>query len=218
MRPDFLEEGHRQRLLEEVLQSPYLGATDLDHGFEGTRGFSILLHRSEMARLGRILPSVPAYLEKVLDPKARVLFVNPLVIHRGQGVAPHADKTLISFLPQGTKVPFPRRVSVLYLAVPAEMQGGELVFHRNALIKARVYPRVNTLVDFAGWLDHEVTAWEGNPEQPRVSLVCEQYRLGDTLLAQVPKFHLESTRQFEDFLLGNLSSPEAVADDMKEVP
>lgn len=218
VRPNFLEEVHRQRLLEEVLQSPYLGATDLDHGFEGTRGFSMLLHRSQMPRLGRILPSAPAYLEKMLDPKTRVLFVNPLVIQRGQGVAPHADKTLMSFLPAGTRVPFPRRVSVLYLAVPAEMQGGELVFHRNALIKARVRPRVNTLVDFAGWLDHEVTAWEGDPEQPRVSLVCEQYRLSPALLSQVPEFHLESTRRFEEFLPGNSSSGDEVSTCIKEVP
>lgn len=218
VRPDFLEEAHRLRLLEEVLQSPYLGATDLDHGFEGTRGFSMLLHRSQMSRLGRILPSAPPYLERMLDPRTTVLFVNPLVIQPGQGVAPHADKTLMSFLPPGTRVPFPRRVSVLYLAVPPDMRGGELVFHRNALIKARVRPRVNTLVDFAGWLDHEVTAWEGQADQPRVSLVCEQYRVGDALRARLPEFHLESTRSFAEFLAGNSSSCGEVSSSIEEVP
>jgi len=205
LRHQILAVPELELLLSQILQSPYLGATDLDHGFEGTLGFSVLFQASEIERLLRILPAARAYLDKILDRSAQAFLVNPLVIHEGRGIGPHADKTLLSFLPPGTRLPFPHRVSVLYLAMPMGCQGGELIFHRNALVKARVKPRVNSLVEFPGWLYHQVTpwhqqGWDGRPSCPRVSLVCEQYRLSKQILQMLPRFHLESTRDFRAIL------------------
>lgn len=165
----------------------------------------MLFQRSQKERFYALLPSARPYLEKIMDKKTQVFLVNPLVIHEGHGVAPHADKTLMSFLPPRQKTPFPYRVSVLYLSLPPNLRGGELIFHRNALVKARFVPRVNWLVEFPGWLYHEVkpwqqTGWTGAAGAPRVSLVCEQYRLKPDVLECLPKFHLESTRDFQTFL------------------
>ncbi|MBX3167325.1 MAG: 2OG-Fe(II) oxygenase [Candidatus Eremiobacteraeota bacterium] len=204
VRPQLLEADELERLALAVLNSPYLAASDLDQGFQQTYGFSVLFQRSQVERFLLMLPSARPCLEKVLRPDCQAFLVNPLVIHEGAAVAPHADKTLLSFLPPGSKVPFPYRVSVLYLCLPPNLQGGELVFHRNALIKARFQPRVNTLLEFPGWLYHEVKPWKqsgmGTRNAPRVSLVCEQYRLKPQLLEQIPEFHLESTRSFAEFL------------------
>lgn len=214
-RPDFLAPQDLESLREQVLACPYLAATDLNEGFQHSYGFTVLFQSSQRERVYALLPALRPYLERVLDPRCQLFFLNPLVIHEGHGVAPHADKTLLSFLP---KAPYPQRVTVLYLSVPTEVQGGQLVFHRNALMRARVSPRTNLVVDFAGWLSHEVTAWKG--EQPRVSLVCEQYRLSSARLAQVPEFHLETTRDFAEFLseaqqgsVGGLATEEETAGD-----
>lgn len=204
VRRQLLQSAELERLAEAVLNSPYLAASDLDQGFEQTYGFSALFQRSQVERFLLMLPSARPCLEKMLRSDCQAFLINPLVIHEGAAVAPHADKTLMSFLPPGTKVPFPHRVSVLYLCLPPNLQGGELVFHRNALVKARFQPQVNTLVEFPGWLYHEVKPWKqsgmGAARLPRVSLVCEQYRLKPQLLEQIPEFHLESTRSFAEFL------------------
>lgn len=200
VRPNLLKADELERLAQAVLHSPYLAGSDLDHGFEQTYGFSVLFQRTQVERFLLMLPSARPCLEKMLRSDCQAFLINPLVIYEGAAVAPHADKTLISFLPPGSKVPFPHRVSVLYLALPPNLQGGELVFHRNALVKARFQPKVNTLVEFPGWLYHEVRPWKGAAGGARVSLVCEQYRLKPKILEQIPEFHLESTRSFSDFL------------------
>lgn len=203
VRRNLLPATQLQALNQAVLESPYLGTTDLDHGFEQTYGFSMVFRRQHISRVYQVLPSAQPFLEKILEPRSQAFLVNPLVIHEGQGVAPHADKTLMSFFPPTQKTPFPYRVSVLYLSLPAGIQGGQLVFHRNALVKARFEPEVNALVEFPGWLYHEVKPWSQVGQEtsgPRVSLVCEQYRLNERQLAYVPEFHLESTRGFGEFL------------------
>lgn len=208
VRRHLLDSAEVERLAQAVLSSPYLAASDLDHGFEKTYGFSVLFQRSQVERFLVLLPAARPLFEKMLRSDCQVFLVNPLVIHQGAAVAPHADKTLMSFLPPATRVPFPHRVSVLYLALPEGLRGGELVFHRNALVKARFRPEVNTLVEFPGWLYHEVKPWAGRENTARVSLVCEQYRVKPAILEQIPQFHLESTRSFADFVLtdgdGNL--------------
>jgi hypothetical protein len=204
VRRNVLEASELERLNQAVLNSPYLAETDLDHGFEQTYGFSMLFQRSQRERFYAVLPPAQPFFESIMDPKAQVFFVNPLIIHEGHGVAPHADKTLLSFLPREQKTPFPYRVSVLYLSLPPQLVGGELIFHRNALVKARFVPRVNWLIEFPGWLYHEVKPWKQvgwtSASAPRVSLVCEQYRLPPALLEWVPEFHLESRRPFHTFL------------------
>lgn len=205
VRRDLLDPSQLEALHREILASPYLAGSDLDHGFENTQGFSVLFQRSQLERCLKLLPSARPFLQKVMDPRAQVFFMNPLVIHEGHGVGPHADKTLASFVPAQQRIPFPHRVAVLYLGVPGNLQGGELVFHRNAFARARFVPRANSLVDFPGWLYHEVkpwkqVGWDGKPPAPRVSLVCEQYRLSPKLLEHVPEFHVETTRDFQGFL------------------
>lgn len=203
VRRNLLPASQLHALNQAVLDSPYLGTTDLDQGFEQTCGFSMVFRRQHLDRVYRVLPGAQPYLEKILEPRSQAFLLNPLVIHQGHGVAPHADKTLLSFFPTHHKTPFPYRVSVLYLSLPQDLEGGELVFHRNALVKARFRPEVNALVEFPGWLYHEVKPWSQVGEgasSPRVSLVCEQYRLSEKQLAHVPEFHLESTRGFGEFL------------------
>lgn len=197
--PDLLEKSELDALRDAVLESPYLAATDLNEGFEGTSGFTLLFHVEERARAERLMPALKPFFARALQPAANVFFLNPLVIHAGgKGVAPHADKTLLSYLE--VDPPFPFLVSVLYLSLPPEKKGGHLVFHRS-YGKLRRQPRENMLIEFPGWMMHEVTALtspQGSP--PRVSLVLEQYTVSEGMKAEIPRWSLETTRPFSEFL------------------
>ena len=205
---NYLEDEELRRLREAVLASPYLADTDLNEGFAGTYGFSLLFHREELDRAEKLMPELAPHFKRVIHPKSNVLFLNPLVIQVGKGVEPHADKTLVSFV-KG-EPPFPFAVSVLYLGVPAEKSGGELVFHRW-FGKHIMTPQENLLVEFPGWMIHEVTPLNSAADAPpRVSLVLEQYRLTAQMKAEVPPWYLETSRPFEEFLKEAEDSEEIV--------
>ena len=199
MASDLLAAEELSALREAVLQSPYLAATDLNEGFEGTSGFTLLFHIEQKERAQSLMPELRPFFSKVLKPKANVFFLNPLVIHAGgRGVAPHADKTLVSYVDK--EPPFPFCVSVLYLSVPKEKKGGHLVFHR-ALGKLKREPQENLLIEFPGSMLHEVTPLVSTPgSPPRISLVLEQYEVSEKMKATVPSWSLETTRPFDEFL------------------
>lgn len=198
--PDCLQPDQLAALRQAVLDSPFLAATDLNEGFEGTSGFTLLFHVEERQRAEELMPALKPFFAKVLQASANVLFLNPLVIHAGgTGVAPHADKTLVSYVDQG-EPPFPFLVSVLYLSLPQGKLGGHLVFHR-VYGKLQRQPEENLLIEFPGWMMHEVTplsSAKGSP--PRVSLVLEQYCVPPEMKAGIPSWSLETTRPFSEFL------------------
>lgn len=80
-------------------------------------------------------------------------------------------------------------MSVLYVQVPPDLQGGELVFQREHKVD-QIQPQANTLVYFRGNLMHSVN--KVNSSQARISLVCEQYNLSETRLQQIPEFEIQS--------------------------
>ena len=196
---DALPSTALSELKEAILNSPYLAETDLNEGFTGTSGFTLLFHLEERERVQALIPEVEPFLDKAIKPEANVFFLNPLVLHAGgAGVAPHADKTLVSYLDGDP--PFPFCVSVLYLSLPKEKKGGTIVFHR-AIGRLQKTPVENLLLEFPGWLLHEVTPLSSEPgSPPRVSLVLEQYRLSPEMKAAVPRFSLETSRAFSEFL------------------
>lgn len=191
-------------LRQAILDSPWLSATTLNMRFASTWGFSVAFRREGLPRLLRTFPAFVPYINIVLEDGYNAFFLNPLVIFRGGQVQPHIDCSLRSYtLP--LEPPFPGKVSVYYAQVPAGLEGGHLVLsdgHGRQL--AKVVPLPNMLVQFDGELMHQVTPFEGSQcaelERSRISLVCEHYHLPDTLLPRVPDFHLETSRQFGEFL------------------
>ncbi len=81
-------------------------------------------------------------------------------------------------------------VSVLYVQVPANLEGGELVLRRQKQQVGQVKPQANTLVYFQGDLTHSVNAVK--TPGTRLSLVCEQYSLSDKELHDIPALTIES--------------------------
>jgi len=188
---------------ERILKSPLLAASTLNAGFAGTQGFSLTFKAEGRDRLNKHFPEFVPYLESVITPTCNAWFLNPLLIMKGNRVAPHIDCSLKSWTRPDIP-PYPEKVSVLYVQVPQDMQGGQLILHRKKPL-ATVNPQTNLLVEFQGSLRHEVCAVECST--PRISLVLESYRLPDDLLDRVPDFFARSKRPFEEFMQEAIGLP-----------
>jgi hypothetical protein len=205
---DLLPQAQLERLRTSILESPYLAESDLNEGFAGSYGFSIFFKISQRTKAEKLIPGLKEFLDTVLYPDTNLIFLNPLQIQKGQGVDAHADKTLVSFLEKPeAEVPFPFRVSVLYLKIPGDANGGDLVFHRW-MGQLKISPQDNLLVEFPGWMLHQVTPFQCNEGDYRLSLVMEQYVLNAQELEAVPDWVMDTTRSFDQFLQDAASSEE----------
>ena len=188
---------------QRILNSPLLAASTLNAGFAGTQGYSLTFKAEGRTRLDKHFPEFTPYLESVIQEDSNAWFLNPLLIMKGNRVAPHIDCSLKSWCRPDVP-PYPQKVSVLYVQVPDDMEGGQLILHRRRPL-ATVTPQTNLLVEFKGNLRHEVCAVECST--PRISLVLESYQLPDDLLDRVPDFFARSKRPFEEFMSEAIGLP-----------
>lgn len=209
--PDLLPAEALETLRQDILRSPYLADTTLNERFAGTRGFTVVFTREGLDEVERHFPSFIPYLVKVLHPRCNAFYLNPLVIRKGARVQPHRDRSLRSWV-KPREPGYPLKVSVLYVQKPDELRGGQLILHRRGPV-GRFDPRPNLLVEFRGFLRHEVTevVCDGDEIPARISLVCEQYRLPAAVLELVPPFAVKSKRTFEDFMKDAMQEPPPVA-------
>lgn len=176
-----------KELQGQILACPYLAVNNLNRDFVGTKGFSVVFRRSHLISVTQRFPFFEAYLNQVLQAECNSFYLNPLVLKSGSRVDPHIDRSLRSYC---KTIEPPTVVSVLYVTVPEDLEGGELVLRSPKRQVGRISPKPNTLVFFQGDLTHSV-----NPvtcSSLRLSLVCEQYSLTDEELEEIPEFTLES--------------------------
>ncbi len=140
-------------------------------------------------------PYFKLYLDRALQPDCNAFYLNPLLLKTGSRVDPHIDRSLRSYCK--TIAP-PAVVSVLYVEVPTDLEGGELILQRSGpgykvATKGQVgkiRPQPNTLLIFQGDLTHSINPMTGTGH--RLSLVCEQYSLEERELEEIPEFVVES--------------------------
>ncbi len=171
----------------EILACSYLAINNLNRDFVGTKGFSVVFQRSQIAEVEKRFPFFKPYIEKALQPNCNAFYLNPLVLQEGSRVDPHIDRSLRSYC---KTIEPPLVVSVLYVQVPSNLQGGELVLRSPKQQVGQIKPQVNTLVYFQGDLTHSVNAVKTSGT--RLSLVCEQYSLSESELQDIPAFTIES--------------------------
>ncbi len=173
-------------LRHDIMASPHLGGNRLSTSFDGTLGFSMVFTRSGVDEAVARFPYLATFVARSLRPTCNAFYLNPLVMRAGSAIAPHVDCSLSSYLGGGRTAPL--LVSVLYVDVPDDLVGGELVMLTDDDEVGRVQPRAGTLLYFGGRLRHHVTPVA--TAHTRLSLVCEQYKLDDAALARVPTFEL----------------------------
>lgn len=175
------------QLQGQILTCPYFAVNNLNRDFIGTKGFSIVFRRSHVATVEQRFPYFKPYLEQALQSECNAFYLNPLLLKAGSRVDPHIDRSLRSYC---KTIDPPLVVSVLYIAVPSDLQGGELVLRSSKRQVGQIRPQANTLLMFQGDLTHSI-----NPvvsAASRLSLVCEQYNLEDEELLAIPEFAIES--------------------------
>ncbi len=175
------------QLQGQILACPYFAVNNLNRDFVGTKGFSIVFRRSHLATVEQRFPYFQPYLEQALQPECNAFYLNPLLLKAGSRVDPHIDRSLRSYC---KTIDPPLVVSVLYIAVPADLQGGELVLRSSKRQVGQIRPQANTLLLFQGDLTHSVNPVSSAAS--RLSLVCEQYSLEDEELLAIPEFAIES--------------------------
>ena len=169
------------------MDSPYLALNNLNRDFIATKGFSVVFTRSHLSQVAEQFPVFMRYLEAALQPECNAFYLNPLLLKPGSRVDPHIDRSLRSYC---KTVQPPDIVSVLYVSVPSDLQGGELVLRSRQRSVGQIRPEFNTLLFFQGDLTHSVNAVTKGGD--RLSLVCEQYFLEEKELDAIPDFKLES--------------------------
>jgi hypothetical protein len=190
--PDALPASTLESIRSAILDSSLLGESNLSSQFSGTYGFSITFRHEALAEVTERFPAFAPFLEAALLPGCNAFLLNPLLIQNGRGVEAHLDRSMGFY---GAGIGNPVAVSVLYVQVPERLAGGELrLYHRGERVAA-LAPLARSLVTFRGDLVHEVASVEaGAPElsAARISLVVEQYRVPESLVARVPRLELRT--------------------------
>ncbi|MBC5795829.1 2OG-Fe(II) oxygenase [Sphaerospermopsis sp. LEGE 00249] len=187
LQTNVLPNNYLNDLWGEIQSSPYFAINNLNRDFINTKGFSVVFQRHGLPKVIEKFPFFKPYLDLALQPNCNAFYLNPLLLKEGSRVDPHIDRSLRSYC---KTIEPPNLVSVLYVRVPENMEGGELVLKSTKRQVGQVKPQTNTLVYFQGDLTHSVNAvtTPGN----RLSLVCEQYNLTEDELEEIPVFILES--------------------------
>jgi predicted 2-oxoglutarate/Fe(II)-dependent dioxygenase YbiX len=171
----------------QIQACSYFTVNNLNRDFVNTKGFSVVFQRSGIAQVEQHFPFFTAYLNLALQPTCNAFYLNPLLLKEGSRVDPHMDRSLRSY---SKTIEPPVLVSVLYVQVPKDMKGGELVLHTRKRQVGQIKPQMNTLIYFQGDLIHSVNPVE-TPGR-RLSLICEQYSLSEVELLEIPQFTIES--------------------------
>ncbi|HEY9826115.1 MAG TPA: 2OG-Fe(II) oxygenase [Stenomitos sp.] len=179
--------SYLNKLKLRILASQYFAVNNLNRDFINTKGFSVVFRRSHLASVTEQFPFFARYLEAALLPDCNAFYLNPLLLQMGSRVDPHIDRSLRSYC---KTIEPPAMVSVLYVKVPSDLEGGELVLRSRQRQVGCIRPKVNSLVWFQGDLTHSVNAVANKGD--RLSLVCEQYSLEEHQLEEIPEFKLES--------------------------
>lgn len=198
---DVFSESYLNEIAEVIMNSGYLAENVLNYRFGTTLGFSLIFKSAMAHKVYEKFSIFKDYIEKIDANAFNVYYLNALVLQENSKVERHIDYSLG---PYGKKLPFPKRVSVLYVSIP-EMNGGKLRLLNplNNVLITEIEPVENKLVFFNGNLKHEVTEIESidsKEHRSRISLVCEQYKLNRSQLSKIPDFTVKSSIPFHNFL------------------
>ncbi|PKL75495.1 MAG: hypothetical protein CVV27_15070 [Candidatus Melainabacteria bacterium HGW-Melainabacteria-1] len=194
-RPAALPPVALRQMSDALLNTPYLRQNVLNSRFSTTLGFSVIYRQPQnlLGHFGELEPFID-----LLEPAQGVslFYLNVLVIGASGKVERHVDHSIRGY---DSRLPLPWRVSVLYLDVP-QMDGGELLLYADdGLLQNSIVPSTGLLVHFAGQIKHAVAEIR-QAASPRVSLVCEQYRLNLRQLKGLPDFSIKSMAPFQAYL------------------
>ncbi|NVB36542.1 2OG-Fe(II) oxygenase [Pseudenhygromyxa sp. WMMC2535] len=212
-RSEALDPATCRAICAALKRSPLVGDNALSPAFTGSSGVQAVFTREGLNRLHDELGMLAPAFACATSPESNAFFINALIIHDAARVEAHLDCSLDTHLGVHT---VPRRVCVVYVQVPEDLEGGALEILEPDGHLHRVHPQIGLLVQFRGDLVHGITA--ARTSSTRISVVIEEYVLEPPLLGLVPRFAIGPTpRRGEGAgaklaaLLGSLSASEREA-------
>ena len=183
--PNLLQPEQVAQLIEDISQHPLLSENLLDQVFEGSKGFSLVWKKGLRSdhELSTNYGWLDSFLKAIIEPDTNAWYLNPLVINQSGDIGAHKDQSLQPYCGQQI---YPRWVSVLCLEIGPDSSGGVLELYWEGAKIAVIDSKPNQLVRFVGDLDHLVTPYSGT--SPRITVVCEQYKLNPEQLEKVPEW------------------------------
>ena len=194
-----------------ALDHPKLRVTGAlnDSSFGKTRGFVVKFNEDGIERF-RKNPDYACFVDVfdgLREPLTNAFVMNVLLCDLGDydaydakemSVDLHLDDT-VGISSKHTFVA--HQVSVLYVSVPEDMEGGQLELFSygngtvptNAEPNDAVEPKENLVVTFRGDAFHRVRSYRTRSARERVSLVLEQYYIGDEHYAKTMTFEESCT-------------------------
>jgi hypothetical protein len=177
-----------------------------DASFGKTRGFVVKFNEEGIERF-RSHPDYACFVDVfdgLREPLTNAFVMNVLLCDLGDYDAYDANGVAVGVHLDDTVGIFSRhsfvahQVSVLYVSVPEDMEGGQLELFsygdgnlpENAEPNDAVEPKENLMVTFRGDAFHRVRSYRTRSARERVSLVVEQYYIGDE--------HYGKTKTFEE--------------------
>jgi hypothetical protein len=179
--PGLLTAAQRDELTEGIVSSKFFGASALGKEFIDTSGFSLVFKRQALGTVCGQFPYMRQLLQSVLFDSCNAFYVNPLVMFGGSRVDAHIDCRLMT--DSHTRI-IPNLVSVYYAEASPRMTGGRLILNPGAENEMVIAPNTGDIVHFLGSTVHGVE--EVKTRDRRVSVVCEQYNLSDSILDIFP--------------------------------
>jgi len=182
-----LSDHYLNKLWHKINSNSYFAVNNLNRDFVQTKGFSVVFRRDGLSLVEQKFPFFKLYLDMAIHPECNAFYLNPLLLEQNSRVDPHIDRSLRSYCKM---IKPPLLVSVLYVRIPENMSGGELILQSAKRVVGKITPQTNSLVYFQGDLTHAVTPVKSIGS--RLSLVCEQYILTSSEIEDIPMFTIES--------------------------
>lgn len=170
---DVLDEHHRQRLCDWIVDSEHLSAFDTATESSDTRrsAFAVTYKSSDL----------PIALKFLKEKRVNVYNIVAIVTYQSGDIPEHVDDDLTCYMRATNLIPemyikHPDTTSVYYVNVCDSMVGGETIFNEHTTNRnpITIGAEQNMMVTFSSNIPHRVNAMEC--DNPRIVLVCEKYR------------------------------------------
>jgi hypothetical protein len=178
-----LDDARLAALKTGILSSEYLGPSPLGKEFIRSKGFSVVFQRAYVEEVAERFPYLAPLFDAVLFESSNAFYLNPLVLEGSSKVEPHIDCRLLA---EPNLRLIPNLVSVLYVDMALDIEGGYLILNCGHDNEISLRPQTNEVIHFLGSIVHSVSEIESASR--RISVVCEQYNLSDELLERFPAF------------------------------
>ncbi|AII17261.1 hypothetical protein JO84_gp027 [Aureococcus anophagefferens virus] len=217
--PNFLSNFECKYLTKKLINhNENIRGVGLGIGFENLNGFTVIFKNKEEAKNLFIdkfkLPLVWNIFNKVVLPESNAFVINTLIINKSlhNSIDLHYDNTIEVETGIFNRELLAHNINIIYINVPNDILGGKFVAYKKNISTLHEItkpfglsnfmplpqpvieqkPINGTFIKVRGDLLHKVNSFFSNTNEPRISLVIEEYKCSKKELEQVDEIIVRS--------------------------